>query len=464
LASGRDHFFAVSAQPPCRTPQLPRRNGRSALVSSGSAIASGGIEFAEPDLLQQWPIKQSLTGNALAAAREGQPHPQDVNYPTDPDNFWFRDAQHGQFAAAQSGLPDPGVGQRVRVAHLDTGYDPDHHTCPVNLSHTEQRNFVDDGAPDDARDRSSGPFNNFGHGTGTLSVLAGAPVKPGQGFGCAPFAEVIPIRVANRVVLFRNSAIAQAFDYVHGLCSTLKTRVHVVAMSMGGLPSQAWAEAINALYDAGVFVVTAAGNNYGNLPSHFIVYPARFDRVVAACGVMADNTPYADLKLTLMAGDYGPDDKMATATYTPNIPWARIGEPDVVDFDGAGTSAATPQVAGAAALWIQKNCAAYYAYSEPWMRVEALRQVLFSSAELDPARKGFFGAGKLRAKAALDTPPPFPATLRRQKADAATVSAFKILFGLELGAASPRNAMIELRALHVPLSDECSCDPRLGLR
>jgi subtilisin family serine protease len=64
--------------------------------------------------------------------------------------------------------------------------------------------------------------------------------------------------------------------------------VHVVSMSMGGLPSEAWADAINALYEAGVVVVTAAGNNYANLPTRFVVYPARFGRVIAACGVMAN--------------------------------------------------------------------------------------------------------------------------------------------------------------------------------
>ena len=94
-----------------------------ALVSIGPAIASGGVEFVEPDLLQQWSVKHSSTGNPLAAAREGLPHPQDGNYPgISADNFWFRDAQHGQFATAQSGLSNPGA--RVRVAHLDTGYDP----------------------------------------------------------------------------------------------------------------------------------------------------------------------------------------------------------------------------------------------------------------------------------------------------------------------------------------------------
>jgi len=110
-----------------------------------------------------------------------------------------------------------------------------------------------------------------------------------------------------------------------------------------------------------VVVVTAAGNNYANKPTRFVVYPGRFGRVIAACGVMADGSPYANLPMNRMAGNYGPNSKMRTAiaAYTPNVPWARFGEPTVVDFDGNGTSAATPQVAAAAALWIEKHRAEF---------------------------------------------------------------------------------------------------------
>ena len=68
--------------------------------------------------------------------------------------------------------------------------------------------------------------------------------------------------------------------------------------------------------------MTAAGNNYGDLPTRNIVFPARFKRVVAACGAMANHTPYADLAPRLMAGNYGPDEKMATAisASTPKNP------------------------------------------------------------------------------------------------------------------------------------------------
>jgi hypothetical protein len=419
-----------------------------ALMASGQGIAAGGVEFAEPDLLQRWGVVPRPPSAAALAMRDGRPHEQNKDdFPAIPaDNLWFRDAKHGQFDAALADLADPGPGKRTRIAHLDTGFDPDHRTRPIHLSQAEQRNLVDADAPNDARDRSAGPFNNFSHGTGTLSLLAGAPVNGGNGFGCAPHAEVIPIRVADRVVLFRNSAIAKAFDYVHALCRKPATRVHVLSMSMGGLPSQAWADAINALYDAGILVVTAAGNNYANLPSHLIVYPARFNRVVAACGAMANGAPYADLKPKLMAGDYGPELKMATAiaAYTPNVPWARFGEPDVVDFDGAGTSAATPQVAGAAALWIQKHRAAYDAYPEAWMRVEAVRKALFDSAAADNARKGYFGAGQLRAKDALQQQPAAADRLRRQAEDDASSAAFKLLFGMGVAEVPAKSAMLGL--------------------
>ena len=194
----------------------------------------------------------------------------------------------------------------VRIAHLDTGYDDNHATKPRFLNKGLARNFVDDDRPNDATDRPTAAINPMlGHGTGTLSILAGKDIE-GRSFGAAGNLDIVPVRVANWVVLFSNSAIARAFDYVHSLCDDEATRIHVVSMSMGGIASAAWADAINALYERGVFVVTAAGNNFGNLPTRFTVYPARFNRVVAACGVMADGRPYADLPIRKMAGCYGP--------------------------------------------------------------------------------------------------------------------------------------------------------------
>jgi hypothetical protein len=417
-------------------------------VAGGAAPA-----FAEPDLEHQWITgRDAELGMTLAQSCE-KADPQSENFPRIVDRpYWFRDSDHSQFDDAIAAIGGPGVASQVRIAHLDTGYDPEHHTLPKRLRKDLARNFVDNDKPNDARDQTSGLLSNIGHGTGTLSILAGGGQPP---LGGAPFAEIVPVRVANRVVLFYNSAIAQAFDYVHGLNARAGDRVDIITMSMGGLASQAWADAVNALYDQGVFIVTAAGNNYGNLPTHNIVFPARFGRVVAACGVMADGKPYADLGIRLMAGNYGPAEKMKTAVAaaTPNVPWARLGCSDLIDLDGAGTSAATPQLAAAAALWLQKNRAAVDAYPHAWMRVEAIRAALFDSAKAHPQDEKHLGRGELRARDALDKAPATAAALRQTPVDSPSFPFLRDLIGLGVQAAPPeQQRMLELEALQLSQS------------
>jgi len=427
------------------------------LLQQGFGVAGvPAPEFAEPDLEQQW-----ITGNdselGMALSRScDSVNSQREEFPRIADNpYWFRDRGHSQFDDAIAELGGPQVASKVRVAHFDTGYDPDHHTLPKRLRADIARNFVDGGNPNDATDRTNGLLANLGHGTGTLSILAGTG-EPGQSLlGGAPFAEVVPVRVANRVVLFKNSAIAQAFDYVHSLNTTGANRVDIITMSMGGLASQVWADAVNAVYEQGVFIVTAAGNNFGNLPTRNIVFPARFGRVVAACGVMADGKPYADLEIRLMAGNYGPEPKMKTAIAapTPNVPWARWGCSDIIDFDGQGTSAATPQVAAAAALWLQRNRAAVDAYPKGWMRVEAIRSALFGGAKENVQESKHLGRGELRAREALAQAPAAASTLQETDADDASFEFLRILTGRGLQASpEPQQQMLELEALQLSQS------------
>ncbi|MGJ7518039.1 S8 family serine peptidase [Pseudomonas baetica] len=426
-----------------------------AFVSDGVGLDGGPHpEFAEPDFAQSW-ISGSREDQAIALAASCAPDSQDTKYPTENDDFWYQDLKHGQFDALLNQVGNVSPAKAVRVAHLDTGYDRQHQSRPVNLERDLERNFVDESRPGDASDDSSGLVNNLGHGTATLSILAGNPLPGMNRLGAAPFVKVVPIRVANRVELFYNSAIVNALRYVRDLCKNPDTAVQVVTMSLGGLPSQLWAEEVNALYEEGVVLVTAAGNNFGNAPTHNIVYPARFNRVIAACGVMANHKPYADLPVTLMAGNYGPGSKMRTAmaAYTPNIPRAKFGCSSTVDFNGGGTSSATPQIAAAAAIWIQKNRAKWNAYPEKWMRVEAVRTALFITAvNTEHAR---LGHGELRALDAFMVSAPTVDALqdRKEKVDSVSFPFLRVLTGLgmaQFGTAQQR--MLELEALQLSQS------------
>jgi hypothetical protein len=152
---------------------------------------------------------------------------------------------------------------------------------------------------------------------------------------------------------------------------------------------------------------------------------------------MADGRPYTGLSGVTMQGNFGPKEKMRTAlgAWTPNAPWAKIGCGQVVDMDGAGTSAATPQLAAAAALWLAEHWDEVKRYPQPWMRVEAVRQALFASAgkttaQMNPQRVlETLGQGTLRAALALDIAPIEADQLKRASPAEASWSWLNVLFG-----------------------------------
>ncbi len=437
-------------------------------LTNAARVASGGPVLVEPDLIQEWPYEnrpRAAASPAAAAADVCAFNDQSEALPRVERTFaWHLGDQFSQLRQARSAAA-PAAGRRViRIGHLDTGFDPTHRSLPPHLRLDLQRNFVDDQPADDAHDPAQrGVANNPGHGTGTLGILAGGRITcslDGYAFddqiGGAPDAEVIPIRVGTSVVQLKTSAVARGIMYAVSLCASDATRVDVLSMSMGGVASAAWADAVNLAYEAGIVFVAAAGNNFSagffGFPTRAIVYPARFRRVVAACGVMANRRPYYGLPFKTMQGNWGPASKMATAVsaFTPNMPWAELGCPGIVDMDGAGTSSATPQVAAAAALYLQKHATALFdatKYPEPWMRVEAVRQALFVAADktADGGSAEKLGNGVLRAADALQVAPvPGPA-LHKAKPDRAAFPILRVLTGLGAAPAAT-DAMLALEA------------------
>ena len=425
-----------------------------ARVADQLGIDEADVVFVEPDL-QHGPLNRGLdddTAGAMAIGEDCRPIGQDgAKGKATGDGFaWHLGRSHSRLGRARDAVDfaEP----RTRVAHLDTGYSARHETRPLHINARLQRNFVDGEPRGSAIDPDNDVFlmDNSGHGTGTLSVLAGHAVSAAgnEVLGGAPEAEIVPIRVADRVVLLRTSAVASA------LLHAADARCAVASMSMGGWPSRAWADAVDEAYERGLCLVAAGGNRFGEGPPRSLVYPARYDRVIAVTGVMANGQPYENLDGLTMEGSFGPRSAMgsAIAAYTPNIPWATFGCPEMTRLDGEGTSAATPQVAAAAALWIERYKDVLRA---DWRRVEAVRHALFSTAK-SANRVKHFGNGILQADKALEVRP----DLSRRRSDRSRhrFAVWRMLTGFGIEGESAREEMFNLELAQLWMTNETLFD------
>jgi subtilisin family serine protease len=253
-----------------------------------------------------------------------------------------------------------------------------------------------------------------GHGTRTGSVLSGFDVSAeGRAtgrdrpailgyFGAAPRVPYVPIRISDSVWIN---------DTTDGLASALEHLVndvgsHVITVSMGAalpafLPPKAQ-DMIDRAYANGVIICCAAGNLIDS-----VVTPARAPRTIAVGGSAPGDRPWS-------GSSFGRHVDISA----PAWPIWRASTTQRGRFEygyGDGTSFATPQVAGTAALWLRRHGAALDAtYPERWMRVAAFLAVLRQTARTPPGwETSKYGRGLLDARAVLDAPLPDPLTLQR---------------------------------------------------
>jgi len=252
---------------------------------------------------------------------EGPPLPQATNRRWSVDN------------ARISALWPTTRGTGIVVAHPDTGYT--HHPQIDNARLLSARGYDFEDERDDPLDAMSG--NSPGHGTATASVIMAANSPAPGVFGAAPDVRLVPYRVSDSVIHFDFTNLTQA------LYRARSDNCDLVSMSLGGpWAGRALGRAVDALIAADVILLAAAGNVWP-----WVVYPAKFDNVVAVAASNAIDKPWKDSASGDAVDISAPGESVWRA-------YSHLQD-NALQFDvepSSGTSYAVATTAGACALWL----------------------------------------------------------------------------------------------------------------
>ncbi len=229
------------------------------------------------------------------------------------------------------------TGAGVVVAVVDTGVDLVHPDLKDNV--LPGYDFVDDDAD---------PQDEYGHGTHVAGLIAAR----GKIYGVAPNAKILPVRVIRDRSGGSSFTIANGILWSAGLLEghPNPNPAKVINLSLGSDSTlELIGDAIQKVTDAGVLVIAAAGNNGSGL-----AFPASMPQVMAVTALAGPKIQYQpfyaskgnNLFITAFGGDSGQDqdqngtmDGIYSTDLTPSGYGLRMG-----------TSMASPQVAGLAAL------------------------------------------------------------------------------------------------------------------
>lgn len=190
------------------------------------------------------------------------------------------------------------------------------------------------------------------HGTHVAGIAAAKGNNYSGISGIAPDAKIMPVRVVGKDGHGSLHDIAQGILYAAGLDNDSGTlperRADIINLSLSSITSlKSLEEAVQAARNAGVIIVTSAGNN--NTSS--IGYPAKYNGVLAVGSVTKDKTKssfsnYGSLlDITAPGGEISPNDEDGIISTSGN----KDGYTYEVE---RGTSQSTPHVSGVIALML----------------------------------------------------------------------------------------------------------------
>jgi serine protease len=275
-------------------------------------------------------------------------------------------------------------GSGVVVAVVDTGVDLTHPDLTANL--LPGYDFIDG---DDT------PQDSAGHGT----HVAGLVAAKGAVSGTAPEASILPVRVLEGTSGGSAFTVAQGILWAAGLSTPANPNpAQVINLSLGSSDySEAIAAAVQQALAKGVIVVAATGNSGGA-----VAYPAALEGVISVTSLAGPSIAYQPWYANRGSGTwvtaYGGD-----STQDQN----KDGQKDGIlstDLAGEhslrmGTSMASPQVAGLAALALASGTP-----------TSLVRETLANTAN-DLGAKGYdfnFGFGLVTGRTATVSKPRLP--------------------------------------------------------
>jgi serine protease AprX len=273
------------------------------------------------------------------------------------------------------------TGKGMTVAILDTGVDPNHISLASDLFASEQKII----AFKDFVNGLEDPYDDQGHGTHCASLIAGS----GDHGGVAPDANLVVIKVMDQDGACYLSDAIKALDWC--LENREKLGIDVISFSVGGDRdgSSLLDDACNKLVEEGLVVCVAAGNS--GPTSRSIVIPGGAEKVITAGAVDRWGEIY---RLSSRGPTIDDRIKPDLVAFGVDVSSAKAGSLDDYSMM-SGTSMATPQVAGAAAVLLEK--------SPQLGPLDVKRVLLRSSDDLgDPGPDNVFGWGALNLTAALE--------------------------------------------------------------
>ncbi|MFN8485451.1 MAG: S8 family serine peptidase [Anaerolineae bacterium] len=353
------------------------------LISEYSALPE--VLYAEPDFIAHaFPLDAAapVVGTApLAPAQGGEPGPTLGPPPVGPLAS-VNDPMFGQqYSLTKMSVPtawDVSKGDGVVVAIVDTGAD---------LTHPDlSSKFVSQG-----RDFISGHANaqdDQGHGSHVSGIVAAATNNGAGVAGVGYNARLLPVKVLNA------NGSGDYGSIVQGITWAADQGVKVLNMSLGGTGgTQALQDAVDYAWNKGVVVVCAAGNDGTASPN----YPAAYTNCLSVVA-----TDQNDQKASF--SNYGSTVDISAPGVNVLATALRSGG-QLADPSGyrtmSGTSMASPNVAGVAAL--------VWAAHPDWSQAQ-VRAAIENTAD-NVGSSFYFGKGRVNAARAVGSatgPTPTP--------------------------------------------------------